>query len=156
MSAEYLMNDDIPTETSKPDVPNPTYFDLVSMRIEAGARLSRAIKTLRDADVLPSAELMSDGLAEALKIAERHWADICMGLVPVRSGDVMPTIKLTDALPACVEAFRVIVMEHAQREALDRECRIKIDHVDGFKILTRPQTLHLENKHVCDGGCRHD
>ncbi|QZE57867.1 hypothetical protein pEaSNUABM17_00321 [Erwinia phage pEa_SNUABM_17] len=160
MSAEHLLNDDLPDDTRplKPALESakPTYYDLMTLRLEAGARLARAIKTLRDANVLPTSGSGATLLTTALEVAERHFADICMGLVPVREGTDVCTIKMREDLPACVEAFRIVVMEHAQREALERECRNMIDHVGGFKILTQPQVLHVENKHVCNGDCDHD
>lgn len=136
---------------------SPTYYDLTALRLEAGARLARALKTLRDANVIPTSESNSSSLAAALEVAEKHFADICMGLVPVqndpeRSG---PLVTMREDLPACVEAFRVVVMEHAQREALARECHNMIAGGNGFKILTQPQALHIENKHVCNGDCDH-
>lgn len=159
MSAEHLLNDDLPDDTRplKPALESakPTYYDLMTLRLEAGARLARAIKTLRDANVLPASGSGSTLLTAALEVAERYFADICMGLVPVREGTDVCTIKMREDLPACVEAFRVIVMEYAQREALERECRNMIDHAGGFKILTQSQVLHIENKHICDGGCNH-
>lgn len=160
MSAEYLLNDDLPDDSRPKETPpkrDITYYDLMQLRIEAGARLSRAIKTLRDAHVLPDADKGSNsGLKEALELAERYWAEICMGLVPIRSGADVLNYTLYDDRPACIEAFRVIVMEHAQRNALELECRNRIDHLGGFKILTRTQLLHLEEKHICDGTCNHD
>ncbi|QZE57538.1 hypothetical protein MPK71_gp329 [Erwinia phage pEa_SNUABM_1] len=159
MSAEHLLNDDLPDDTRPlrpaPESAKPTYYDLMTLRLEAGARLARAIKTLRDANVLPTSGNGSTLLTAALEVAERYFADICMGLVPVREGTDVCTIKMREDLPACVEAFRIVVMEHAQREALERECRNMIADGNGFKLLTQPQVLHLENKHVCDGGCSH-
>ncbi|QZE58548.1 hypothetical protein pEaSNUABM40_00332 [Erwinia phage pEa_SNUABM_40] len=156
MSAEHLLNDDLPDDTRVPQTKEkPSYYELMSLRLEAGARLSRAIKTLRDANVLPTSGTGSTLLAAALDVAERHFADICMGLVPVRDGADVCTIKMREDLPACVEAFRIIVMEHAQREALERECRNMIADGNGFKILTQPQVLHIENKHVCNEDCNH-
>lgn len=158
MSAEHLLNDDLPDDTRplKPALESakPTYYDLMTLRLEAGARLARSLKTLCDANVISK----DDGklLKQALNIAEQFWAEICMGQIPTLTGTAAgPNVKMRDDLPACVEAFRIVVMEHAQREALERECRNMIDHVGGFKILTQPQVLHIENKHVCDGGCNH-
>ena len=159
MSAEHLLNDDLPDDTHplKPALESvkPTYYDLMTLRLEAGVRLARAIKTLCDANVLPTSGSGATLLTAALEVAERHFADICMGLVPVRAGTDTCTIKMREDLPACVEAFRIVVMEHAQREALERECRNMIADGNGFKLLTQPQVLHVENKHVCDGGCNH-
>lgn len=155
MSAEHLLNDDLPDDTKPSKVPaanKPSYYDLMTLRLEAGARLARAIKTLTDADVI-SKDAKGTLLEQAMETAEMYWAEICMGQVPAYNGG--PSPKLRDDLPACVEAFRVIVMEHAQREALERECRNLIDHAGGFKILTQPQVLHIENKHVCDENCDH-
>ena len=158
MSAEHLLNDDLPDDTKPSKVPvdnKPSYYDLMTLRLEAGARLARALKTLTDANVLPASGAGSTLLATALEVAERHFADICMGLVPVRDGTDVCTIKMREDLPACVEAFRIVVMEHAQREALERECRNMIADGNGFKILTQPQVLHIGNKHVCDENCDH-
>lgn len=159
MSAEHLLNDDLPDDTlpvkTSPKQDKPSYYELMSMRLEAGARLARSLKTLRDANVLPASGSNPTSLATALEIAERYFADICMGVVPVRSGSDVSTITMREDLPACVEAFRIVVMEHAQREALERECRNMIADGNGFKILTQPQVLHLENKHVCNGDCDH-
>lgn len=159
MSAEHLLNDDLPDDTRPlkptPDSAKPSYFDLVSLRLEAAGRLARSLKTLKDANVFGDDNTIAKDLMlkKALEIAENYWAEICMGLVPVKDSSGIESLR--DNLPACVEAFRIVVMEHAQREALERECRNKIDHTGGFKLLTQPQVLHLENKHVCNGDCDH-
>lgn len=155
MSAEELLNDDI--EPIRPLAkPQPTYYQLTSLRLEAGARLARAIKTLKDASVFGddndvSTTRMRD---KALEVAEEHWANICNGLTPVRDSHGRESLR--DNLPACIEAFRIIVMEHAQREALELECRNMIAHTGGFKLLMQKQVLHLEAPHTCDGNCDHD
>ncbi|QZE58894.1 hypothetical protein pEaSNUABM28_00337 [Erwinia phage pEa_SNUABM_28] len=156
MSAEHLLNDDLPDDSLvvpalKQD--KPSYYDLMTLRLEAGARLARSLKTLVDARVIHGPAL-NDLLPAALRIAETHWADICNGLTPVH--DESNKITLVGNLPACIEAFRIVVMEHAQRNALELECRNMVAHDDGFKLLTRPQLLHIEPKHVCDGNCDHD
>ena len=157
MSAEHLLNDDLPDDSTVVPVlkqDKPSYYDLMTLRLEAGARLARSLKTLRDANVISEAEGAATAFMQAMDIAERHWADICMGEIPVL--DNAGSYRMRDDLPACVEAFRIVVMEHAQRNALELECRNMIAHGDGFKLLARPQLLHIEAKHVCDGTCDHD
>ena len=161
MSAEHLINDDLPDDSLPAKVPSPpekpNYYDLMTLRLEAGSRLARALYTLKSANVIDWREDFSNALSNALSTAEKHWEDICMGIVPARQSDSEgSTIVLRPDLPACVEAFRIIVMEHAQREALERECKFIISHAEGFKILTRTQQLYIEPKHVCDGTCDHD
>ena len=173
MSAEHLLNDDLPDDT-RPAVSasqkqqirdrlsaltesnnKPTYYDLMTLRLEAGGRLARSLKTLCDANVISNA-VNEPLLKQALDKAEKYWAEICMGQIPASDNGLLNDVKLRDDLPACVEAFRIVVMEHAQREALERECRNLIDHAGGFKLLTQPQVLHIETKHVCNGDCDHD
>ncbi|AWY08589.1 hypothetical protein HOT49_gp336 [Erwinia phage vB_EamM_Alexandra] len=160
MSAEHLLNDDLPDDTLPLKVPTPqekpSYFDLVSLRIEAAARLARSLKTLKDANVFGDDNTVNSDLmlTKALEVAEQHWASICNGVVPIKDSHGRESMR--DNLPACIEAFRIIVMEHAQRQALELECRNAIDHKGGFKILTRTQLLYIEPKHVCDGTCDHD
>ncbi|MEG0374414.1 MAG: hypothetical protein RR672_02170 [Raoultibacter sp.] len=153
MSAEHLLNADLPDDTRPKSPPDLSYYDLMTLRLEAGARLARSLKTLSDARVINEPD-SKDLLPAALRISETYWADICNGLTPVH--DDNNKVTLVGDLPACIEAFRIVVMEHAQREALELECRNKIDHASGFKILTRRQLLHIENKHVCNGDCNHD
>lgn len=155
MSAEELLNDDI--TPIKPLVkPQPNYYQLTSLRLEAGARLARAIKTLKDANVFGDDNDVNTTSMQnkALEIAEANWANICNGLTPVLDSHGRESLR--DNLPACIEAFRVVVMEYAQREALELECRNMITHTGGFKLLMQKQVLHLEAPHICDGDCNHD
>ncbi|QZE59571.1 hypothetical protein MPK66_gp327 [Erwinia phage pEa_SNUABM_2] len=156
MSAEHLLNDDLPDDSTVVPVlkqDKPSYYDLMTLRLEAGSRLARALKTLVDAHVI-NGPALKDLLPAALRISETHWADICNGLTPIH--DENNKITLVGNLPACIEAFRIVVMEHAQRNALELECRNMISHAEGFKILTQPQTLQIEPLHFCDGTCDHD
>lgn len=160
MSAEHLLNDDLPDDTLSTKAPTPpekpNYYALMTLRLEAGARLARALKTLKDANVFGDDNTVNGSLmlTEALRVAEANWAHICMGYTPVKDSNGRESLR--DNLPACIEAFRVVVMEHAQREALERECKLMISHAEGFKILTQPQTLQIEPLHFCDGNCDHD
>ena len=125
MSAEHLLNADLPDDTRPKSPPDLSYYDLMTLRLEAGARLARSLKTLSDARVINEPD-SKDLLPAALRISETYWADICNGLTPVH--DDNNKVTLVGDLPACIEAFRIVVMEHAQREALELECRNKIDH----------------------------
>lgn len=131
----------------------PSYFELVSLRIEASGRLARALFTLHSANVISMNLAHDSAEQEALTVAEKHWADICNGLVPVQDGT--GTVKLRADLPACIEAFRIVVMECAQRAALDKECREKMAHGEGFKLLTQSTQLSLPVKHTCNEDCDH-
>lgn len=128
----------------------PSYFKLMNLRMEAASRLARALQTLKAANVIGNVEGVS--LQEdALEVAQAYWPAILEGLTPVIA-EGYPLRKLIAGMPACIEAFRVVVMESAMREHLVAQCcAIVPDDILGFPQLTGHVLPVIT--HVCQEGC---
>ncbi|QYW05685.1 hypothetical protein pEaSNUABM25_00329 [Erwinia phage pEa_SNUABM_25] len=136
-------------ERSKQAKQGPSYFELTNLRIEAAARLARALQTLKAANVVGDVEGIS--LQEdALEVAQAYWTAILDGLTPV-AVDGSPMRKLLAGMPACIEAFRVVVMESAMREHLVVQCNAIADDIKGFPQLTGHVLPTIQ--HTCEEGC---
>lgn len=132
----------------------PSYFELTNLRMEAAARLARALQTLKAADVIGQPQdncTHPKSLAEqAIDVARTHWSAICSGITPINAFN--KERSFAHDKPACIEAFRVVVLEYGMRESLKQQCqRIADDSVFGFDCLIA-QTLPAI-QHTCQEGC---